>query len=250
MLYSFFKIFIFTPLVRGLFRGKISGVENIPATGAAVLASNHLGAGDPYVMATMLPRPITFPAKEELFRGHSIGTKIVAWFVKAMHAVPLNRSGGRASLEAFAPVLAMLADGNLVGIYPEGTRTPDGHLHKGKTGVARIALLADVPVIPVAVVDSQTVRPFGVPWISHPRVIVGRPLDFTQFHGQSDNHAVLRYVTDEVMNAIMELSGQRYIDVYGASIKSGAVSEDVALTQHAQARPGSGIPPAAERDGD
>jgi len=243
LLYRLAGKLLFEPLVRGLFRATIEGAENLPKTGAALLASNHLGMGDPIVITTMvLPRRIVYLAKAELFVGRGLGRKIVAWFLKLINTVPVDRSGGRSSREAFAPVLATLAQGNLVGIFPEGTRTPDGYLHKGKTGIARIALAADVPVIPAAMIGSETVRPFGIPWVSHPRFVIGKPLTFSQFRDRSDDHEVLRYVTDEVMNAIMALSGQEYVDVYGGSIKSGAVSEADAQLRMLP-RPGGGKPP-------
>jgi len=244
--YSAVQAVIFKPLVAGLFRGTITGAENIP-DGPALLASNHLGAGDPIVMSALLPRQITYSAKAELFTGHYVGRPVIAWFLKKINTVPVNRSGGRASREVFAPVLEVLERGGLVGIYPEGTRSPDGYLHKGKTGVARIALAAGVPVVPMAMFSSQTVRPFGIPWVSHPRAVIGTPIDFRQFHGRDDDHDVLRWVTDEIMNAIMRISGQEYIDVYGSSIKSGAVSEEDALTR-VLPRPGGGPQPASPGD--
>jgi len=235
------KTLVFKPLVAGLFRGTMTGEENIP-DGPALLASNHIGAGDPIITSAFLHRPITYSAKAELFTGHYPFRPIVAWFLRSINTVPVNRSGGRASREVFAPVLDVLAHGGLVGIYPEGTRSPDGYLHKGKTGVARIALAAGVPVVPMAMSSSETIRPIGIPWISRPRAVIGKPLDFSRFNGGDDDHEVLRWVTDEIMNEIMKISGQQYVDVYGASVKSGAVSEEVVLTQ-VQPRPGGGPPP-------
>jgi len=240
--YSGIQTLVFRPLVAGLFRGTITGEDNIP-DGPALLASNHIGAGDPIVTSSLLHRPITYSAKAELFTGHYPGRPVVAWFLRKINTVPVNRSGGRASREVFAPVLEVLGQGGLVGIYPEGTRSPDGYLHKGKTGVARIALAAGVPVVPMAMFSSETIRPIGIPWISHPRAVIGKPLDFGRFNGGDDDHGVLRWVTDEIMNAIMAISGQEYVDVYGASVKSGAVTKEAALAQ-VRSRPGGGPPPA------
>jgi 1-acyl-sn-glycerol-3-phosphate acyltransferase len=225
-MYNFFKYLLVRPVVRFLFRATLVGEENIPATGGALLASNHLAAGDTYITPAMLKRQVTFPAKAELFRGdRGLGSVILAWFMKAIKQVPLDRSGGRVSLAGLEPVLNALHEGRLVGIYPEGTRSPDGRLYKGHTGVARMALASGVPIIPVAVAHTETVKGwFGIPWVSRPQVIVGKPLDFSAYVGAHDDRAVLRWVTDEVMAAIQEISGQTYVEAYGASVKRGALS--------------------------
>jgi 1-acyl-sn-glycerol-3-phosphate acyltransferase len=250
MYYTLFRDALFRPVVKGLFRARLEGEENIPATGGAVLASNHLAAGDTFVMPAMLRRQVTFPAKAELFAGNrGLGSKVVAWFLKAVGQVPLDRSGGRASLDGLLPVLQVLTDGGLVGIYPEGTRSPDGRLYKGKTGVARIALAANVPVVPMAMFDTQTVRTrIGLPWIRRPRVVVGEPLDFSAWAGQQDNREVVRWVTDEVMAAIQALSGQTYIDAYGSSVKYGSLSAAEAEARRLD-RPGQGATPPELPDG-
>ena len=257
--YGLFKAALFRPVVRGLFRAKITGAENIPATGPVLLASNHLSAGETFVLPAMVRRRMTFPAKAELFRGdRGLGSKIVAGFLRLIGQIPLDRSGGRVSMAALGPVLDELAAGGAVGIFPEGKRSPDGRLYKGKTGVARLALASGAPVVPIAMFDTQTVRTrLGVPWIRRPRIVVGEPLRFDEYRGGVDDHAVLRWVTDEVMNAIMELSGQTYVDLYASSVASGSVS---AADAQARVRPrpgGKGAPavpgpdgkPAAVRDG-
>lgn len=242
-MYDFFKTWLFRPVVRWLFRAEITGAENLPATGGALLASNHLSAGDTFVLPAMMRRKLTFPAKAELFRGdRGLGSKLVAWFMKAIKMVPLDRSGGRASLEGLAPVLNVLHEGGLVGIYPEGTRSPDGRLYKGRTGVARMALAAGVPIIPVAMADSQTVRRLGIPWIDRPKITIGKPLDFSAYAGLHDDHGVLRWITDEVMAAIQELSGQTYVDAYGSSVKHGSLSAADAEAR-VLPRPGYGATP-------
>lgn len=226
MWYGFFKNVLFWPVVRFLFRARIEGQENIPASGGAVLASNHIAAGDTFVLPAMMKRKLTFPAKAELFSGKGgLGSKVVAWFLKAVGQVPLDRSGGRVSLDGLGPVLQVLADGGLVGIYPEGTRSPDGRLYKGRTGVARLALAAGVPVVPVAVFHTETVRTrVGIPWIWKPRIVIGKPLDFSAYAAFHDDRNGLRWVTDEVMAAIQQLSGQTYVEAYGTSVKSGSLS--------------------------
>ncbi len=244
MLYRFFKTGLFRPVVKYLFRADLVGEENIPTTGGVVLASNHLAAGDTFVLPAMIKRQMTFPAKAELFAGNrGLGSKVVAWFLKAVNQVPLDRSGGKVSLEGLRPVLDVLHAGGTVGIYPEGTRSPDGRLYRGKTGVARIALAAGVPVVPVAMFGTETVKGFlGIPWINEPRIVIGEPLDFHEYFAFAEDRAVVRWVTDEVMAAIQELSGQQYIDVYGSSVKYGSISSAEADAR-ALPRPGYGATP-------
>lgn len=244
MYYQLFRDGLFRPVVKWLFRATVAGQENIPATGGAILASNHLAAGDTFVLPSMLDRQLTFPAKAELFKGdRGLFSKALAWFLKAVGQVPLDRSGGRASLDGLEPVLEVLANGGLVGIYPEGTRSPDGRLYKGKTGVARIALAAGVPVIPVAMFDTETVKTrIGVPWIRRPRIVIGKPLDFSDYAGAIADRNVLRWVTDEVMAAIQALSGQVYVDAYGSSVKYGSLSQAEASARE-RPRPGHGSTP-------
>ena len=246
MWYLFFRYALFLPVVRGLLRAKITGGQNIPRSGGVILASNHLAAADTFVLPSVIDRRLVFPAKIELFRGdRGLGSKIVAWFLKVMHQIPLDRSGGRISMAAFAPMLDELERGGALGIYPEGKRSPDGRLYKGKTGVARLALAADVPVVPVAMFGTKMVRTrLGIPWLRHPRAVVGKPLTFSQYRENADDHAVLRYVTDEVMNAIMELSGQTYVDAYASSVVYGSVSWEEA-NRRVLPRPGAGKTPPA-----
>ena len=227
MLYSLFKNVVFRPVIKYVYRARVDGEENIPATGGVIVASNHLDAGDTIVFPAMIKRQVTFPAKAELFAGdRGPFSKLVAWFLKAVGQVPLDRSGGRASLDGLGPVLSVLADGGCVGIYPEGTRSPDGRLYKGKTGVARMALAAQVPIVPVAMKDSTISKRLGVvPWIDHPVVVVGKPLDFSEYYDRVDDPRVLRWVTDQVMAAIQELSGQTYVEAYGTSVKSGSLTK-------------------------
>ena len=244
MWYAVFKNVLFWPVVRFAFQARIEGEENLPATGGAVVASNHLAAGDTFVLPAMMRRQLIFPAKAELFAGNrGPASKIVAWFLKAVGQVPLDRSGGRVSLEGLGPVLRVLADGGLVGIYPEGTRSPDGRLYKGRTGVARLALAAGVPVVPVAMFRTEAVRTkLGIRWIWKPRIVIGKPLDFSAYAALHDDRAALRWVTDEVMAAIQELSGQTYVEAYGTSVKNGSLSGAEAEAR-VLPRPGYGARP-------
>jgi 1-acyl-sn-glycerol-3-phosphate acyltransferase len=241
-LYALFKYLFFRPVVTLLYRAKIEGEENIPTSGGVILASNHLSAGETFLIPAVIHRQLVYPAKAELFEGNrGFASKLVAWFMKAVGQVPLDRSGGRASLDGLGPVIKVLHDGGLVGIYPEGTRSPDGRLYKGKTGVARMALAAGVPVVPVGVLRTEMIKKYGLPWMDRPVVRVGKPLDFSAYYDQSENRRVLRWVTDEVMNGIRELSGQTYVEAYGTSLKSGSLSEAEAA---ARIRPRPGGEPA------
>lgn len=250
MYYWVFKYALFRPLIVVFWRPWVEGAENVPQDGPGILASNHISAGDTLVLPAMVPRKITFPAKAEMFdgRGKSLKDKIIAWFLTVIGMRPMDRSGGRASADALGVVGEILTEGHLLGIYPEGTRSPDGKLYKGKTGAARLSLASGVPVIPVAMVNSTMVKgPFGIPWMRRPGIRIGRPLDFSQYADQAANGRVLRWVTDEIMAAIQELSGQTYVDVYGASIKSGNYAGDVEAKT--LARPGLGkAAPAVTED--
>lgn len=245
MWYTFFKQAIFRPLVRFGFKARIIGVENVPKEGGAVLVSNHIAAMDSIVVPAMVPRRITFPAKAELFSGKNLGTKIVAWFLKAIDMVPMDRGGGRASASSLQAITDVMKKGNLIAIYPEGTRSPDGRLYKGKTGVARIVLSNRVPVLPVGVMGTERVRgPFGLPWVQRPVVKVGEPLDFSEFAGREKETAAQRWVTDEVMAAIQRLTGQTYVDVYATRVKHGDL-KDGGADEFIVERPGGGPRPEA-----
>lgn len=240
MWYWFFKYTIFSAIVRLGWRAKISGAKNVPDSGGAIIAPNHIANIDSLVIPALLKRRLTYPAKAELFSGKGFKGKIVAWFLRAIGQVPMDRSGGRASAASLGEIGQVLADGNLVGIYPEGTRSPDGRLYKGKTGAARMALQAQVPIIPVGVMHTQTVKKvLGIGWPSKPRVVVGEPMWFEEYYDHKSNAKVLRYVTDQVMAAIQELTGQEYADVYGFRVKHGdlkATGSDAFLKAH----PGEG----------
>lgn len=248
MWYWFFKTFLFRPLVRHGFRARIVGAENVPASGGAILASNHIAAMDSVIIPAMLPRKITFPAKAELFKGDKgIGSRIVAWFLKAIGMVPMDRGGGRASAASLQAITDVLDAGQLVAIYPEGTRSPDGRLYKGKTGMARMVLASGATVLPVGVVGTQKVRGLlGIPWVRRPIVVVGTPLDFSEYRGLQGETKVQRYVTDEVLAAIQQLTGQQYADVYATRVKYGDL-KDVGSTEFLRPRPGDGTRPEVTR---
>ena len=226
MFYWFLKWIAIGPILRVVFRPRVSGEENVPDTGPAILASNHLSYADWLFMPLTLPRRVTFVAKAEYF--NSPGIK--GWFQRKFFAgsgqVPIDRSGASAAEGALSAAKKILANGELFGIYPEGTRSHDGRLYRGKTGVARLALETGVPVIPVAVVGTDKVAPPGKKfgrW-TRPTVRFGKPLDFSRYEGMEHDRYILRSVTDESMYEIMRLSGQEYVDVYASRAKAAAGS--------------------------
>ncbi|MEN9748734.1 MAG: hypothetical protein RLZZ603_1426 [Actinomycetota bacterium] len=222
MTYFFLKTFVLGPLLRVLFRPWIRGVENVPASGAAILASNHLSFSDSIFLPLMLRRPVTFLAKSEYFTGKGLKGALSRWFFTATGQLPIDRSGGKASEASLNTGLEVLAGDNLLGIYPEGTRSPDGKLYRGRTGIARMVLEAKVPVIPVAMIDTEKVQPIGqkMPKIRRVGIAIGTPLDFSRFEGMEGDRIVLRAVTDEIMYELQKLSGQVYEDVYATSVKN------------------------------
>jgi 1-acyl-sn-glycerol-3-phosphate acyltransferase len=243
LLYWVFKYVAFAPLCRLLFRPSVRGTENILKSGGAILVSNHISAGDTYLLPSMIRRRVTFPAKIELFRGRGVRGRILTWFLKVVGQLPMDRSGGRASAGSMEGILAVLRRGDLLGIYPEGTRSPDGRLYRGKTGVARLVLQAGVPVIPVGMINTELVpsRFFKIPTMRRPKIRIGKPLDFSAYAAAGNDRDVLRWITDEIMNAVMELSGQEYVDVYG-SVAKAALEQGKDLPSSAGNRPGAGRP--------
>ena len=190
-----------------------------PATGAAILASNHLSFIDSVFLPLVLKRPVVFLAKSEYFTGKGIKGRFVRWFFTASGQLPIDRSGGKASEDALNTGIAVLSTGKLLGIYPEGTRSPDGRMYRGRTGIARMALEARVPVIPVAMIDTEKVMPIGarMPKVQRIGVVFGRPLEFSRFEGYENDRFVLRAITDEIMHELLGLSGQEYVDQYASS---------------------------------
>lgn len=209
------------PMLTVLFRPKVEGIEQVPERGAAILASNHLSFSDSFFLPLVLERRITFPAKMEYFTGTGVKGRLTAAFFRGVGQIPIDRSGGSASWAAMESGLGVLRRGELFGIYPEGTRSPDGRLYRGKTGMARLALEAGVPIIPVAMIDTDKAQPTGqiVPNITQVGIRIGAPMDFSHFAGREDDHEVLRQITDDVMAALARLSGQEYVDEYAADRK-------------------------------
>lgn len=221
MLYWLMKYVFVGWWLRLLYRPWVEGLEHIPDDGPAILASNHLSFSDSFFLPLMTSRRITFLAKSDYFTGRGVKGRLIRWFFSGVGQLPVDRSGGRASEAALATGLSVLAKGDLLGIYPEGTRSPDGKLYRGKTGVARMALEGKVRVIPVAMIDTEKVQPPGkvVPRIGRIGIRIGRPLDFSRYEGMENDRFVLRSVTDEIMYELMELAGQEYVDIYASRAK-------------------------------
>ncbi|KOY53919.1 MULTISPECIES: lysophospholipid acyltransferase family protein [unclassified Streptomyces] len=224
MFYHLLKHVLLGPLLRLLFRPRIEGLENIPPEGAAIIAGNHLSFSDHFLMPAILKRRITFLAKAEYFTGPGVKGRLTAFFFRSAGQIPVDRSGKDAGQAALREGLGVLAKGELLGIYPEGTRSHDGRLYKGKVGVAAMALGAGVPVVPCAMVGTFEIQPPGqkIPNIRRVTIRFGRPLDFSRYAGLEGERAVLRAVTDEIMYAVLELSGQEYVDRYAAEVKAEA----------------------------
>lgn len=224
MWYWLFKYIFMGPLLSLLGRPKVQGLEHVPATGPVILASNHLAVADSFFLPLVVRRRITFLAKSEYFTGKGLKGRAMAWFYTVAGQVPIDRADADSAQAALVTAERILSSGKLLGMYPEGTRSPDGRLYKGKTGLARLALETGVPVIPVAMIGTDVVNPPGTKMWRFGRVEVrfGRPMDFSRFEGLAGNRFIERAVIDEVMYELMKLSGQEYVDIYAATLKKGA----------------------------
>ena len=221
MWYWLFKYVLLGPLLTLLGRPKVEGLEHVPSSGPAILASNHLAVMDSFFLPLVVRRRITFLAKSEYFTGTGLKGWLSRWFFTAVGQVPIDRSDADSAQAALDTAERVLGQGKLLGMYPEGTRSPDGRLYKGKTGLGRLALQTGVPVIPVAMIGTNVVNPPGTTMLRFGRVTVrfGKPMDFSRFEGLAGNRFIERAVTDEVIYELMGLSGQEYVDIYAASIK-------------------------------
>ncbi|HET8795848.1 MAG TPA: lysophospholipid acyltransferase family protein [Arthrobacter sp.] len=221
MFYWVMKRIFIGPLLKMLFRPWVKGMENIPEDGPAILASNHLSFSDSVFLPVSVSRPVVFLAKSEYFTGKGIKGKLTAAFFRLTNQLPMDRSGGAASATSLDAGIDVLKKGGLLGIYPEGTRSPDGRLYRGKTGIAKLALATGVPVIPVAMIGTDKVQPIGrkIPNIRRLGIIIGEPIDFSRYKGLENDRFVQRSVADEIMYELMRLSGQEYVDAYASTVK-------------------------------
>ena len=202
-----------------LFRPKVSGLRNVPNVGAVIIASNHLSFSDSIFMPLVVPRKVTFMAKSEYFTSPGLKGFIKKLTFQALGQVPVDRSGGRRSEAAIRTGLNLLEVGQCIGIYPEGTRSPDGKLYKGRTGIARMAIDSGAPIVPVAMFNTAEIQPTGqiVPKVRRVEMVFGEPM---YFQGDSSDLTYLRKVTDEIMQGIQKISGQEYVDIYASDAKA------------------------------
>jgi 1-acyl-sn-glycerol-3-phosphate acyltransferase len=226
MFYWFMKNLIAGPILKTVFRPWTTGTENIPRTGGVILASNHLSFVDSIFLPLVIERRVAFLAKSDYFNGRGLMGWISRAFFNGTGMLPIDRSGGKASEASLNTGLGVLARGGVLGIYPEGTRSPDGRMYRGRTGVARMILEGHVPVVPVAMIDTEKVMPIGtkIPKVRRIGVVIGEPLDFSRFEGMEGDRFILRSITDEIMYELSRISGQEYVDVYASSVKERASS--------------------------
>ncbi len=203
------------PVAKGLWRPRIVGRDNVPATGGVIIASNHLSFIDSFAIPIASPRPVSFLAKAEYFTGAGVAGAIRRGFFEGADAIPVNRHSSRAAQESLDAALAVLREGRAFGIYPEGTRSRDGRLYRGRTGVAWLSLTAGVPVVPVGIVGTDEVQPVGArfPRLAGVTISFGRPISPEPYAALPAGRA-RRVLTDEVMTAIAALSGQERADTF------------------------------------
>ncbi|RRJ86260.1 1-acyl-sn-glycerol-3-phosphate acyltransferase [Gulosibacter macacae] len=223
MMYSLLKNTVVGPAVRRLFRPEVIGAENIPAKGPVIFASNHLSVIDSIIMPVVVKRQVFFLAKAEYFQGKSFKGRLTSWFMKSVGQLSIDRSGGAASQASLDTGVEVLDTGRWLCIYPEGTRSPDARLYRGRTGIARMLLQAkeSVPVIPVVMIDTEKVMPIGAsrPKPGRTGVVFGKPIDFSRYRTMHADRFVLRAMTDEIMSEIAALSDQEYADVYASTLR-------------------------------
>jgi 1-acyl-sn-glycerol-3-phosphate acyltransferase len=222
--YGVLRAFL-TPFLMVLFRPKVKGLRHVPGSGPVIIASNHLSFSDSIFMPLVVPRKVTFLAKSEYFTSPGPKGLLKKLTFIALGQVPVDRSGGRRSEAALITGLKVLAEGKCLGIYPEGTRSPDGRLYKGRTGIARLAIESGAPIIPVAMFNTEKIQPTGtvVPKVMRVEMIFGEPM---YFEGDSTDLQHLRDVTDKIMQTIQALSGQEYVDTYATKAKKTTEEEE------------------------
>ncbi|CAL9593916.1 1-acyl-sn-glycerol-3-phosphate acyltransferase [Actinosynnema sp. ALI-1.44] len=223
MLYTVMRRVV-APTARLVWRPRVEGLENIPADGPVILASNHLSFIDSIVIPMVVPRRVYFLAKAQYFVGKGVKGRLSRYFFGSLGHVPVQRGVGRAARASLDTVAAILARGDAFAIYPEGTRSLDGRLHRGRTGVARMALESGAPVVPVGIIGTDKVQPVDakLPRIRPVTIRFGEPLDFSRYAGMQESLPVLRSVTDEIVYRILELSEQEYVDSYQKSASQEA----------------------------
>jgi 1-acyl-sn-glycerol-3-phosphate acyltransferase len=220
--YWLLKYVVLGPVLKAVFRPRVDGLANVPASGPVILACNHLSFSDSIFTPLIVHRRVTFVAKAEYFTGKGIKGWLMRQFFLSTGTIPVDRSGGKAAQAALDTLLRVLRDGDVAGIYPEGTRSPDGRLYRGKTGVARLALESGALVVPVALLNTDEIQPTGklIPKIKPVRMRFGQPLDFSRYAHRNGDRLVERAITDEIMYELMTLTGREYVDIYAATLKT------------------------------
>jgi 1-acyl-sn-glycerol-3-phosphate acyltransferase len=220
--YWLLKYVVLGPVLKLLFRPDVTGLSNVPRSGPVILACNHLSFSDSIFTPLMVSRRVTFVAKAEYFTGKGIKGWLMRQFFANTGTIPVDRSGGEAARAALDTLLRVLREGGIAGIYPEGTRSPDGRLYRGKTGVARLALESGAVVVPVALLNTDEIQPTGkrIPAIKRVRMRFGPPMDFSRYATSRGDRFVERQITDEIMYELMAMTGRRYVDVYAAKLKT------------------------------
>lgn len=219
--FAFLKA-VLGPLMRLMFRPQVEGAERIPGSGPVILAGNHLTFIDSMILPLVCDRQVVFIGKDEYVTGKGLKGRLMAWFFTGVGMIPVDRDGGHGGVAALMTGRRVLEEGRIFGIYPEGTRSPDGRLYRGRTGIARLTLMTGAPVVPFAVIGTDRLQPGGkgLPRPGRVTVRFGEPLEFTRYEGMDRDRFVLRAVTDEVMSEVMRLSGQEYVDMYATKAKA------------------------------
>jgi len=217
------------PVVRHVLRPTVVGLDRIPAQGAVILVGNHISAGDTYPVTLLVRRRIYYPGKRALFIATNPKGRLLAAILRFACMVPIDPQGGASSHDSLQTLIDLLRAGEMVGIFPEGTRSPDGRLYRFHTGVARMALAANVPVIVMSCQNTHLARGFlGLPTMRQARFTIGEQMDFTDWGGRQDDPDVLRWVTDQIAGAVQAMTGQEYVDVYASRVKSGELTMEQA----------------------
>ncbi|WP_408055386.1 lysophospholipid acyltransferase family protein [Streptomyces paludis] len=213
---------VLAPVMRLMFRTRVEGAENIPGDGPVILAGNHLTFIDSMILPLVCHRQVFFIGKDEYVTGKGLKGKFMAWFFTGVGMIPVDRDGGRGGVAALMTGRRVLEKGNVFGIYPEGTRSPDGRLYRGRTGIARLTLMTGAPVVPFAMIGTDKLQPTGagMPRFGKVTVRFGKPMEFSRYEGMDRDRYVLRAVTDSVMTEVMGLSGQEYVDMYATKAKA------------------------------
>lgn len=220
MLYRGMKVTL-GPVLSAAYRPTVEGLEHVPRSGPGILAGNHVSFSDHFFVPLVVHRKVIYLAKADYFNRKGVAGRLMAGFFNAAGQKPVDRSSGRAGLAAIQTAVDVLAEGDLLGIYPEGTRSPDGRLYRGRVGVARVWLESKAPLLPCAVIGTDVVQPPGrrMPRLAPVTVRFGPPMDLGRYDGRKRDALLFREITDDVMKAIQALSGQEYVDVYATTVK-------------------------------